>query len=256
MDDGKFVIRFLSFGNCNVYASHALPTAQEHISDALFAVLFCPYCASQIGSGFWRVHGRFSTSGQNNPSLWAEVSNGDTLLDYQHALLSEKDTVLKLINPEVGPAGVEGDKPVLGTSSLPANRGKRKRVLQPAFQALVDSSASTAASAAKYARFSELVALSTTLKNARDADFRDQLFTAIKTQFEGALRSSAGSPFGASRDRQGSTAAAGPRADAEGQMQDGQRRDGSTSGRCASLEAPPDVEGAGSDDRLLDGEEP
>ena len=98
------------------------------------------------------MYGRFSTSGQNNPSLWAEFSNGDTLLDYQHALLSGKDTVLKLINPKVGPAGVEGDEPVLRTSSLPANRGKRKRVLQPGFQALVDSSASIAASAAKHER--------------------------------------------------------------------------------------------------------
>jgi len=171
-------------------------------------------------------------------------------------LLSGKDTVLELINPEVGPAGVEGDEPGLRTSSLPANRDKRRRVLQPGFQALVDSSASLAESAEKKERLAELVTLSTTLKNARDAVFPDELITAIKTQFEDALRSSAGSPSGASRERQGSTAATGPRADAEGQMQDGQRRDGSTGGISASIEAPPDVEGAGSDDRLLDGEEP
>ena len=162
------------------------------------------------------MYGRFSTSGQNNPSLRADFSNGDTLLDYQYALLSGKDTVLELINPEVGPAGVEGDEPGLRTSSLPANRGKRRRVLQPGFKALVDSSASIAASAEKHARLAEQVALSTTLKNARDADFPDKLITAIKTQFEDALRSNAGSPSGASRDRQGSTAAAGPRANAEG----------------------------------------
>ena len=128
------------------------------------------------------MYGRFSTSGQNNPSLRADFSNGDTLLDYQYALLSGKDTVLELISPKVGPAGVEGEKPRLRTSSLPANRGKRRRVLQPGFQALVNSSASIAASAEKHARLAELVALSTTLKNARDADFPYELFTAIKTQ--------------------------------------------------------------------------
>ena len=202
------------------------------------------------------MYGRFSTSRQSNPSLWADFSNGDTLLDYQYAVLSGKDTVLVLINPEVGPASVEGDEPGLRTSSLPANRGKLKRVLQPGFQALVDSSASIAASAEKHSRLAELVALSTTLKNARDADLPDEQIKAIKTQFEDALRSSAGSPSGASHDRKGSTAAAGPGADAEGQMQDGQRRDGSTGRSSASLEAPPDVEGAGSDDRLLDEEEP
>ena len=128
------------------------------------------------------MHGRFSTSWQNNPSQWADFSDGDTLLDYQYALLSGKDTVLELIRPKVGPAGVEGEKPGLRTFSLPANCGERRRVLQPSFQALVDSSASMSASAEKHARLAELVALSTTLKNSRDAAFTYELFTAIKTQ--------------------------------------------------------------------------
>jgi len=128
------------------------------------------------------LYERFSTSCHNNPSQWADFSDGDTLLNYQYALLSGKDTVLELISPKVGPAGVEGEKPGLRTSSLPANRGKRRRVLQPSFQALVDSSASMSASAEKHSRLAEQVAPSTTLKNARDADFPYELFTAIKTQ--------------------------------------------------------------------------
>jgi len=39
-------------------------------------------------------------------------------------------------------------------------------------------------------------------------------------------------------------------------MNDGQRRDGTTGGSSAILQAPPDATGAGSDERLLDGEEP
>jgi len=127
------------------------------------------------------VYGRFSTSGQNKPSLWADSSNGDILLDYQYALLSGKGTVLELINHEVGPVGVEDDEPGLRTSAPPANRRKQRRVLQLGFQALVDSSASIAASAEKHARLVELFALSTTLKNARDAYLPDDLNTAINT---------------------------------------------------------------------------
>jgi len=145
------------------------------------------------------VYERSSTSGQNDPSLWADVSKRDTLLDHQYALLRSKDTVSELINPEVGPAVVEGDKTGLRTSSLPDNRGKQQRVLRTDFQALVDSFETISASAAKYARLTELVALSTTLKNALNDDFLGERITAIKARFEDALRSSAGSPCGSSR---------------------------------------------------------
>jgi len=96
----------------------------------------------------WRVYERFSSSGKNDLSLWAEVSKRDTLLDHQYALLRGKDTVSELINAEAGPAVVEGYKTGLRSSSLPDNRGKQQRVLRPDFQALVDSFASNSASAA------------------------------------------------------------------------------------------------------------
>ena len=51
----------------------------------------------------------YSSSGQNDPSRWAVFSKGETMLDHHFALLKSKETVLELINPDVGLAGVEGD---------------------------------------------------------------------------------------------------------------------------------------------------
>lgn len=113
-------------------------------------------------------------------------------MDYLFVLLKDKEIVLELINPEVGPAGVEGDEPGLPTAAAPTSRGKRKRPLGAGFQALVDSSASIAASAAKHARLAELVALSTTLKNAQDAGLPPGIVSALTTRLESALQSSAG----------------------------------------------------------------
>jgi len=120
----------------------------------------------RLGLVFWRVYKSFSSSGQNDPSLRAVFSEGDTTLDYHFTLLKINETVSELINPEVGPAGVEGDELGLATSSAATTRGKRKRMPNPEFQVLIYCSASMAASAAKHARMAELVALSTTLKNA------------------------------------------------------------------------------------------
>jgi len=80
-----------------------------HWNRTLTPILFHPCrvcCGWYIGSGFWRVYKPYSSSGQNDPSRWAVFSKGDTLLDYHFALVKSKETVLELINPEVGPAGV------------------------------------------------------------------------------------------------------------------------------------------------------
>lgn len=152
----------------------------------------CITLCVQIASGFWRVHKRYSSSGQNDPNLWSNFSQGDTLLDYVFVLLKDKEIVLELMNPEVGPAGVEGDVPGLTTVGAATSRAKRRRPVEAGIQSLIDSSASIAASAAKQARLAELVALSTTLKNAQDAGLPSGIVLALTTRLESALQSSVG----------------------------------------------------------------
>jgi len=48
------------------------------------------------------------------------------MLDYHFTLLKRKETVLELINPEMSPAGVEGDELGLATSSAATTCSKRK----------------------------------------------------------------------------------------------------------------------------------
>lgn len=105
-------------------------------------------------------------------------------------LLKDKEVVLELINAEVGPAGVEGGVPGLPTTDAATSRGKRKRPRVGGFQVLIYSSASIAAWAAKHARLAELVALSTTLKNAQDAGLPSGIVSALTTRLESALQSS------------------------------------------------------------------
>ncbi|GAB0490895.1 hypothetical protein MMPV_002135 [Pyropia vietnamensis] len=185
--------------------------------------------------------------------LRAKWTEGDSLLDYEFALLKERDIVLELINTEVGPAGVEGDEPGLLTASVPTSRGKRKRRMHPDFQALVESSASIAASAAKHARLAELVALSTTLKNAREAGLSLEIVTAIRTQFEAALRSSVGSQPDEARQEHGAAADAGHQADALGTGQRGRTVNGGGSHSSVGHETTLNLEAAGRDG--LDDEE-
>lgn len=80
----------------------------------------------RLGLVFWRVYKSYSSSGQNDPSRWAVFSKGDTMLDYHFTLLKRKETVLELINPEMSPAGVEGDELGLATSSAATTCSKRK----------------------------------------------------------------------------------------------------------------------------------
>jgi len=115
------------------------------------------------------VYKSHSSSGQNDPSLRAVFSKGDTMMGYHFAFVKGEETALGLSNPEVGPVGVEGDELGLATFSAAATRGKRKRMPSPELQVLMECSASMAASAANHVRMAELMALSTTLKNAQDA---------------------------------------------------------------------------------------
>ena len=102
----------------------------------------------------WRTYKPYSSSGQNDPALWGSFSHGDTLVDYLFALFKNNDLVLELANPEVGPAGVEGDNALetgAGTRSKRTRRGKRKPDSSvTAFESLVQKSASMAASSAKH----------------------------------------------------------------------------------------------------------
>lgn len=145
----------------------------------------------QICASFWRTYKRYCASGQNDPARWGSFSDGDTLLDYLFALFRDHNLVLELANPEVGPVGVEGDdalENVTGTRAMSTNRGKRKRdAAELAFQSLVESSASMAASAAKHTRCAEMVSLSATLKNLRECQAAPALIAIVEKQLEDAL---------------------------------------------------------------------
>jgi len=182
------------------------------------------------------------------------------MLHYHFALVKSKETVLELINPEMGPAGVEGDELGLATSSAAASRGKRKRMPNPELKVLMDCSASMAASAARHARMAELVALSTTLKNAQDAHLPAELIATIRAQFDEAVRAPTALEPGQALDRQSPSASGGDRALADlEEPASRQVGDGRTAGRGpprGTHEASPDVEGTALDDQATDGEEP
>jgi len=115
------------------------------------------------------VYKSHSSSGQNDPSLCAVFSKGDTMTGYHFAFVKGEEAALELSNPEVGTVGVEGDKLGLAIFSAANTRGKRQRMPRPEWQVLMECSASMAASAANHVQMAELMALSTTLKNAQDA---------------------------------------------------------------------------------------
>ena len=124
----------------------------------------------------------------------------------------------------------------------------------------MDCSASMEASAAKHARMAELVALSTTLKNAQDAHLPAEIIATIRAQFEEAVRASTALEPGQDRDRQSPNASGCDRVldDLEGPASR-QVGDGRTAGRGmprGTHEASPDVEGTALDVQATDGEEP
>jgi len=140
---------------------------------------------------FWRTYKPYSSSGQNDPALWSSFSDGDALVDYLFALFQNNDLVIELANPEVGPAGVEGDDALetgAGTRSMRTRRGKRKPDSSvTALESLVQSSASMAASSAKHTRCAEMVSLSATLKNLRECGAAAELIRAVEKQLQDAI---------------------------------------------------------------------
>jgi len=140
---------------------------------------------------FWSTYKPHSSSGQNDPARWGLFSHGDTLVDYLFALLKNNDLGIELANPEVGPAGVEGDDPLetgAGTRSMRTGRCKRKPDSSvTALESLVQSSASMAASSAKHTRCAEMVSLSATLKNLHECGAAAELIRAVEKQLQDAI---------------------------------------------------------------------
>lgn len=157
-------------------------------SPFLFVVHLC--------SLFWRLYKRYSSTGQDNPALWRSFSHGDTVVDYLFALLRKNSFVMELVNSEFGAAGLEEDDSLetgAGTRTMTATRGKRKLDANAsAFQSLVDSSASMAASAARHTRFAEMVSLSATLKNFRDCSAAPELIKSVERQLEETIKATVG----------------------------------------------------------------
>lgn len=147
----------------------------------------------QLGSFFWNTYKDYIKSGQNDPSKWGDVSDGDTTLDYLFVLFEKKSLVLDLINPDVGEAGVEGDTPLgegQGTRQASSTRRKKRRVEgdgPPALNALVSHSADMAASVKRQTDMSELSSLSQTLKNLKEADADPELIASVNARLRHAL---------------------------------------------------------------------
>jgi len=153
------------------------------------AVLFS--VCRQIGTFFWDAWKNFGGSGQHNPARWAQFSKGHTVLDYLYTLFSKHHLIFKLINPHIGAAGVEGDAPSglqQGTRQISSGR-KKRRVEDPAFDALVLHSSEMAAAAKKHADSSELSSLSATLKNLKDAGADPEIIHSVKERLRLALSS-------------------------------------------------------------------
>jgi len=113
------------------------------------------------------------------------------LLDYLFYLFKGNDVVLKLVSPEVGPAGVKGEIPPLAghtTSTQPSNRGKRKREADIGEMERFAASAEKMATAVcKDADSRELANLSETLKNLRAAGADPRFIAAVEKKLERLL---------------------------------------------------------------------
>jgi len=114
-----------------------------------FSLVLVQFCAS-----FRRVSKQYATSGQNDPALRGNFSQGDFVLDYVFSFSRNNSLVLELTNPEVGAAGGEGDDALEtsnGTRVMNTSKGKRKRdEATAALDSLVESSASMVSSAATH----------------------------------------------------------------------------------------------------------
>lgn len=134
---------------------------------------------------------KFSSSGQNDVTLWGRFSKGDTLLDYCFHLFQGNDVVLTLVTPDIGRDGVEGDDrtpPEQATRVMATNRGKRKRMDdQGAIASLAASSTVLTQAITKQAAFGELATLSETLKNLREADADPRFISAVEQKLERIL---------------------------------------------------------------------
>jgi len=144
-----------------------------------------------ISTFFWDAWKKFGGSGQHNPARWAQFSKGHTVLDYLYTLFNKHHLILKLINPHIGEVGVEGDAPSglqQGTRQISSSR-KKRRVEDPAFDALVLHSSEMTAAAKKHADSSELSSLSATLKNLKDAGADPELIHSVEERLRLALSS-------------------------------------------------------------------
>lgn len=104
----------------------------------------------------------------------------------------DKRNVLEFMHPEMVLAGVKGDDPGLSTAAAATSQGKRKSSVEAGSQAQIDSSASLTESVASCAHLEELIALSTTLKNALNAGPPSGIVLTSKTRVENSLQSSVG----------------------------------------------------------------
>lgn len=146
---------------------------------------------AQLGSCFWPVYKKFSSSGQNDETLWWSFSKGDSLLDYCFHLFKKTDVVLTLVSPDIGQAGVEGDQRTAAgqaTRTMASNRGKRRRLEdESAMASLATHSAALAQAVAKQTSFGELATLSETLKNLRQANADPRFISAVEQRLERIL---------------------------------------------------------------------
>jgi len=163
------------------------------------------------------VYKRYSSSGQNNVTLWGSFSRDDTLLYYCFHLFKDNDVVLKLASPDIGSAGMEGDLPPhvgQGTRALSTNRGKRRPVDDSGtFATLAANSTTMADEIMKQTSYGELATLSETLKNLRAADAHPKFIEAVERKLDRILFPAAEKDvpagFGHGGSSVGFTAAAG-----------------------------------------------
>jgi len=143
----------------------------------------------QIGTFFSDTWKNFGGSGQHNPARWAQFSKGRTVMEYLDTLFNKHHQILELINPHIGAAVVEGDAPSglqQGTRQISSGR-KKRRVEDPAFDALDMHSSEMAAAAKKHVDSPELSSLSTTFKNLKDACADAELIHSVEERLRPAL---------------------------------------------------------------------
>jgi len=176
-----------------------------------------------VAAKFSTVYKGYSASGQNDEDNFGKFSGGNALMEYMFFLFKNNSMVLDLVNRDLGSAGVQSDTAGDGGSgggggggsggALLRSAGRvNKRPGTEAMASLVECSSAMAKAMDRQAAAAQLVALSKTLRNLKEACAPTDMIECVEEQIRESMtlkrpRVSSGSENGAEVDEDEATPA-------------------------------------------------